>query len=140
MAFHGETLVVKTLHHHLTITITITTSHSSLPQMLYTIDAKPPSSTLLRSRHLQNNFPEQRQADVPPPSPPPPKNPRPPGDTPTTPLAASAPARPAIPDNRLLSPLKVGFGPIRAAGPKGEGEGKGIGKDTCNLSRIRTWL
>ncbi|KAL5088593.1 hypothetical protein Trisim1_012466 [Trichoderma cf. simile WF8] len=100
--------------------------------MLYTIDAKPPSSTLLRSRHLQNNFPEQRQADVPPPSPPPPKNPRPPGDTPTTPLAASAPA-PAC-DSRqppALSP-RGGVWPIRAAGPKGEGEGQSKGKGHRN--------
>ncbi|KAH0528100.1 hypothetical protein TsFJ059_003004 [Trichoderma semiorbis] len=131
----GETPIIKTLLHHLTIAITTTSSHSSrLTQMLYDIDAKPPSSALLRSRHLQNNFPEQRQADMPPPSPPPPKNPRPPGDTPTTPLAASAPA-PACDSRQPPASLpQGGVWPIRAAGPKSEGEGKSNGIGTDNLT------
>lgn len=115
----GGILVIKTLHHHLTITIT--SSHGSRRcYILLTLNPHPaPSSVLVTCK---NNFPEQRQADVPPPSPPPPKNPRPPGDTPTTPLAASAPA-PAC-DSRqppAFSP-QGGVWPIRAAGPKGEGE------------------
>ncbi|PNP53963.1 hypothetical protein THARTR1_05650 [Trichoderma harzianum] len=97
MASYTGKPIIKTLH-----------LFSQLTQMLYTIDANPPSSTLLRSRPA-NNSPERRQADVPtiittinPKSPP---SRRYSHDA----IGHISASRPAIPTTACFS-LKVGFG------------------------------